>query len=238
MPDSVFEMKLGPVNIRVESLGMGVEGAKPDEMAYTATVEIEWDRLEFSFISPPLSDTKLIVFVLGWLFDATDLSEEEFIKGVLGPEPDPDLKEQIEENAKETIVFAKRWRDELLIAAKRMGPEIRDSLAGGRPSYMGSPMKLEGNRFDGFISANKKLSDINDKKQDGKLTLLSQNDIQKLRDEVDRIVIKNAEKESWKPFDIKLKEKSSRHVISQINEEDARELLELLDSLDENMVPL
>lgn len=95
-------------------------------------------------------------------------------------------------------------------------------------------MVLTGNRFKASVSPNKKFVDIEDRKQFGILSVLKLEDIQALRDLVDTIV----ESKPPKPFSIKLREKSTRHVITGLSEEDGRELVELLDKLQETMVPV
>ena len=97
-------------------------------------------------------------------------------------------------------------------------------------------MKMTGNRFEADVSPNKKFVDIRDRKLAGILTLLRLGDIQQLRDQVDRLI--TTRKGNFAVFAIKLPEKSSRHVITGLNEEDAHELLELLSKLEDTMVPI
>lgn len=99
-------------------------------------------------------------------------------------------------------------------------------------------MKMTGNRFEADVSPNKKFVDIRDRKLAGILTLLKLGEIQQLRDQVDRLIIEQSKKGGFSPFAVRLKEKSSRHVITGLNEEDGHELLELLDKLEVTMVPI
>lgn len=131
MPERVVKMELGPVDIRIEQVGVGVEGAKPHEAVFTATVKIDYDELEFSFIVPStLTDRDLIIFVLGWLAEARDMEDGDFVKQMLGPKPDPAIEDALVEKANETIVFAKKWGMEIQEASRRFGPEIRDRMMG------------------------------------------------------------------------------------------------------------
>lgn len=99
-------------------------------------------------------------------------------------------------------------------------------------------MKMTGNRFEADVSPNKKFVDIRDRKLAGILTLLKLGDIQQIRDQVDRWMIEQSKKVGFTPFAVKLREKSTRHVIVGLNEEDGRELVELLDKLEDTMVPI
>jgi hypothetical protein len=131
MPERVVTMVLGPLDIRIEHVGVGVEGAKPHEAVFTATVKIDYDELEFSFIVPStLTDRDLIIFVLGWLLEARDMEDEDFVKQVFGPEPDPAIEEVLAEKANETVAFARKWGMEIQEATRRFGPEVRDRMMG------------------------------------------------------------------------------------------------------------
>ena len=62
--------------------------------------------------------------------------------------------------------------------------------------------------------------------------MLTLEEIEQLHQEVARLV-----QSYTKPFTIKLLSKGTRHVLLGLNEEDGRELLELLATLESVMVP-
>jgi len=89
-----------------------------------------------------------------------------------------------------------------------------------------------GNRFQASVSPNKKYADIKDRKQFGTLSMLSLDEIEQLHQEVARLTQNYSGR-----FAVKLLERSSRQVLTGLNEEDGRELLELLATLEQMMVP-
>jgi len=95
-------------------------------------------------------------------------------------------------------------------------------------------MIITGNRFEASLSPNKKFVDIKDRKHTGILTVLTLANIQELKDGVDHLLAR----ETFKPFDLKHPHHGKRNRISGLNEEDARELVELLDKLEQTMVQI
>lgn len=89
-----------------------------------------------------------------------------------------------------------------------------------------------GNRFQASLSPNRKYVDIKDRKDKGGLTMMGLDEVEALHGEVARVVQNYS-----RPFDIKLLQRSTRHVIKGLNEEDGRELLELFATLEDSMVP-
>jgi hypothetical protein len=94
-----------------------------------------------------------------------------------------------------------------------------------------------GNRFEAFVSPNRTLVDINDRKVPGRLLLLKLGDIQEMRDHVERILLESKEK-GFRSFGINHPDKGKHSRILGVGEEDAKELLELLDKLEANMTPI
>jgi hypothetical protein len=94
-----------------------------------------------------------------------------------------------------------------------------------------------GNRFEAFLSPNRTLVDINDRKVPGRLLLLKLADIQDMRDHVERILLEG-KTNGFKVFALEHPHAGKRSRILGVNEEDAQELLDLLGKLEGNMTPI
>lgn len=96
--------------------------------------------------------------------------------------------------------------------------------------------KLVGNRFEGSYSINRKLADINDRKQRGSLRLLTWEDMDDLRSRMAQIIQGyQLMPEKLKPYDLKYPQKSSK--ILGLNYEDTVELRDLAGKLTELLLP-
>lgn len=96
--------------------------------------------------------------------------------------------------------------------------------------------ELAGNRFTASVSKSGKVVDINDRRLRGFLLLLTLQDVQDMRDHIERIFLE-AQGHPFERFALEHPKQGSRSKILAINEEDARELLELMGKLEEIMVP-
>lgn len=95
-------------------------------------------------------------------------------------------------------------------------------------------MGIVGNRFKASISDNRKFVDLNDRKLKGVLTLLKREDLENLKGHLER----NLAQPSWKTMTLAYPEKGKHNRILAVSQEDARELVELVDKLLEIVVPV
>lgn len=112
-------------------------------------------------------------------------------------------------------------------------------LETGRPVYRESrkaPRALQGNRFQGHYSMNRRFADIDDRKSRGHLTMLSWEDVDTLRVRLDNLVnTYKSQQPQMKPFDVTYPERHSKIV--GLNYEDTVELRDMAERLTEILLP-